>query len=154
EPGVPAHAYGRVAGDGVPVPLSDAVDADGPRGQAVAAARAAGQRGAFFRDVSGWEGADWYAPEGVTPAPEELSWGRQQWFPWWQAEHEATRTGVIVMDMSFMAKFRVEGRDAGRLLDRISANAVDGPAGRITYTQWLNEGGTLEADLTVTKLDD
>ncbi len=24
----------------------------------------------------------------------------------------------------------------------------------ITYTQWLNEGGTLEADLTVTKLDD
>src|SRR5690606_20336784 len=24
----------------------------------------------------------------------------------------------------------------------------------ITYTQWLNEKGTLEADLTVTKLDD
>jgi 4-methylaminobutanoate oxidase (formaldehyde-forming) len=31
---------------------------------------------------------------------------------------------------------------------------VDGAAGVITYTQWLNEGGTLEADLTVTKLDD
>ncbi len=53
-----------------------------------------------------------------------------------------------------MAKFRVEGRDAGRLLNQLSANDVDGPAGRITYTQWLNEGGTLEADLTVTKLDD
>ncbi len=26
--------------------------------------------------------------------------------------------------------------------------------GRITYTQWLNERGTLEADLTVTMLDD
>ena len=26
--------------------------------------------------------------------------------------------------------------------------------GRITYTQWLNEQGLLEADLTVTKLDD
>ncbi|HET7900954.1 MAG TPA: aminomethyltransferase family protein, partial [Candidatus Nanopelagicales bacterium] len=36
----------------------------------------------------------------------------------------------------------------------ISANNVDGPAGVITYTQWLNQGGTLEADLTVTKLDD
>ena len=23
--------------------------------------------GAYFRDVSGWEGADWYAPEGVEP---------------------------------------------------------------------------------------
>jgi 4-methylaminobutanoate oxidase (formaldehyde-forming) len=58
------------------------------------------------------------------------------------------------MDMSFMSKFRVEGRDAGRLLNRLSANDVDGPPGRITYTQWLNEGGTIEADLTVTKLDD
>jgi hypothetical protein len=51
------------------------------------------------------------------------------------------------MDMSFMAKFIVEGRDAGRVLDRISANSVDGPSERITYTQWLNAGGTLEADL-------
>jgi glycine cleavage system aminomethyltransferase T len=58
------------------------------------------------------------------------------------------------MDMSFMAKFLVQGRDAGRVLNYISANEVDGPAGSITYTQWLNEGGTLEADLTVTKLDD
>ena len=56
------------------------------------------------------------------------------------------------MDMSFMAKFLVQGRDAGRVLDRVSANRVDGDAGVITYTQWLNEGGTLEADLTVTKL--
>ena len=31
---------------------------------------------------------------------------------------------------------------------------LSGEAGRVTYTQWLNEGGTLEADLTVTKLDD
>ena len=40
------------------------------------------------------------------------------------------------------------------MLEHISANSVDGAAGRITYTQWLNEGGKLEADLTVTKLDD
>ena len=111
-------------------------------------------RGAFFRDVSGWEGADWYLPPGVQPEKERLSWGRQHWFPYWEAEHRATREGVILMDMSFMSKFLVQGRDAGRLLNHISANNVDGPAGLITYTQWLNEGGTLEADLTVTKLDD
>jgi 4-methylaminobutanoate oxidase (formaldehyde-forming) len=58
------------------------------------------------------------------------------------------------MDMSFMAKFLVQGRDAGRVLERVSANRVDGDSGVITYTQWLNEGGTLEADLTVTKLDE
>jgi len=109
---------------------------------------------AYFKDVSGWEGADWYAPEGVEPKVEKLSWGRQNWFPYWEAEHHATRTGVILMDMSFMSKFLVQGRDAGRELERISANRVDGDTGIITYTQWLNEGGTLEADLTVTKLDD
>jgi 4-methylaminobutanoate oxidase (formaldehyde-forming) len=111
-------------------------------------------RGAYFRDVSGWEGADWYAPPGETPDPGPLSWGRQRWFPWWADEHRAAREGVIVMDMSFMAKFLVQGRDAGRLLNWISANDVDGPAGQITYTQWLSAAGKLEADLTVTKLDD
>ena len=111
-------------------------------------------RGAYFRDVSGWEGADWYAPEGVAPTVERLSWGRQNWFPYWEAEHHAARNGAIVMDMSFMSKFLVQGRDAGRFLDGLSANSVDGENGLITYTQWLNDGGTLEADLTVTKLGD
>jgi 4-methylaminobutanoate oxidase (formaldehyde-forming) len=57
------------------------------------------------------------------------------------------------MDMSFMSKFTVEGPNAGRLLERLSANRIDGEPGRVTYTQWLNERGTIEADLTVTKLD-
>jgi glycine cleavage system aminomethyltransferase T len=112
------------------------------------------ERRAYFRDVSGWEGADWYAPEGIEPQVTNLSWGRQPWFPYWEAEHRAAREGVILMDMSFMAKFLVQGRDAGKLLNYLSANDVDGKTGTITYTQWLNEGGTIEADLTVTKLDD
>jgi 4-methylaminobutanoate oxidase (formaldehyde-forming) len=36
----------------------------------------------------------------------------------------------------------------------VSANAVNGEPGVITYTQWLNESGRLEADLTVTKVSD
>jgi glycine cleavage system aminomethyltransferase T/glycine/D-amino acid oxidase-like deaminating enzyme len=111
-------------------------------------------RGAFFRDVSGWEGADWYAPDGETADPGPLTWGKPRWFDWWAAEHRAAREDVIAMDMSFMSKFLVQGRDAGALLQHLSANNVDGEPGVITYTQWLNEGGTLEADLTVTKLDD
>jgi len=111
-------------------------------------------RGGWFKDVSGWEGADWYAPAGVPARVERLSWSRQNWFPYWRAEHEACRNGVILMDMSFMSKFFVQGKDAGRVLNWLSANHVDGEAGRITYTQWLNEHGTIEADLTVTKFDD
>src|SRR5262249_49491567 len=95
------------------------------------------------------EGADWYGEH----QPEVLSWGRQHWFSYWAVEHRAAREGVILMDMSFMSKFRVEGRDAGRLLDYISANSVDGAAGQITYTQWLDEAGKLQAHLTVTKAD-
>ena len=112
------------------------------------------EQGAYFRDVSGWEGADWYAGPGVEATVGELSWGRQSWFPKWESEHRAVREGVGLMDMSFMSKFLVQGRDAGPVLDLVSANAVDGEPGFITYTQWLNEGGTLEADLTVTKLDE
>jgi 4-methylaminobutanoate oxidase (formaldehyde-forming) len=111
-------------------------------------------RGAYFKDVSGWEGADWYAPAGVEPRVDRLSWGRQPWWRSWQAEHEAAREGVILMDMSFMSKFLVQGDDAGRVLNLLSANDVDAEAGTITYTQWLSERGTLEADLTVTKLAD
>jgi len=59
-----------------------------------------------------------------------------------------------VMDMSFMAKFLVQGKGAGARLNWLSANDVDGECGVITYTQWLNVEGKLEADLTVTKLDD
>jgi 4-methylaminobutanoate oxidase (formaldehyde-forming) len=110
-------------------------------------------QGAYFRDVSGWEGADWYAPEGASPEPGALTWGRPDWFGYWEAEHHAARNGVILMDMAFMAKFDVRGRDAGALLDRLSVSAVNDEPGRITYTQWLNSSGTLEADLTVTKLD-
>jgi 4-methylaminobutanoate oxidase (formaldehyde-forming) len=111
-------------------------------------------KGAYFRDVSGWECPGWYAPEGHEPVVDGLTWGRPNWFPWWEAEHRACREGVILMDMSFMGKFLVQGRDAGVFLNYISANEVDAQAQRITYTQWLNEAGKLEADLTVTKIED
>ncbi|MGD9956336.1 MAG: FAD-dependent oxidoreductase [Candidatus Nanopelagicales bacterium] len=115
--------------------------------------RLAAQR-AWFRDVSGWENPGWYAPEGAEPDFGEPTFGRPSWWPYWEAEHHAARTDVIVMDMSFMSKFLVQGDDAGARLNWISGNDVDGETGVITYTQWLDELGTLQADLTVTKLAD
>jgi len=112
------------------------------------------QAGAYFKEVSGWESPDWYAPSGVKAEVDTLSWGRMNWFPYWESEHQAARENVILMDMSFMSKFLVQGRDAGKVLNTISANNVDTELGLITYTQWLNKDGKLEADLTVTKLED
>lgn len=111
-------------------------------------------RGAHFREISGWEAADWYASPGVYIDEVALSWGRPSWFALWAAEHRAAREGVIIMDMTLMSKFLVQGRDAGRLLEFLSANRVDHTPGMITYTPWLNGAGKLEADLTVIKLDD
>lgn len=107
--------------------------------------------GARLRDVSGWESAAWYAGRGQSPT-DEPGWGHHPWFANWRAEHEAVREAVGLMDMSFMAKFAVRGPDAGAVLDRLSAGAVNERDGVITYTQWLGEDGGIRADLTVTRL--
>ena len=110
------------------------------------------EHGAYFKEVSGWEGADWFAGPGKEPVVEKLTWGKHNWWPNWVAEHDAVRNGVVLLDMSFMCKFVVKGPGAGKALNWISANNVDAASHRITYTQWLNERGKMEADLTVTKL--
>jgi 4-methylaminobutanoate oxidase (formaldehyde-forming) len=107
--------------------------------------------GAYFGSSVGWEYPDWFAPKGVEPKVE-YSWGRQNWFEYAAAEHKAAREDVILMDLTHMGKYLVQGRDAETVLNRICANNVAVPVGRIVYTQWLNERGTIEADLTVTRL--
>lgn len=107
--------------------------------------------GAVFGEVNGWERPNWYARGGVKPE-YEYSYGRQNWFACAQAEADALKNDVVFFDQSSFSKYIVEGRDALRVLDRISANAIDVPIGKIVYTQWLNGRGGIEADLTVTRL--
>ncbi len=68
------------------------------------------------------------------------------------AEHKGCREAVALIDMSFMSKFLVQGRDAGRVLNRMSTANVDEKDGTITYTQWLSAEGRVEADVTVARL--
>ncbi len=107
--------------------------------------------GACFGEAFGWERANWFAPAGETPR-YRYSYGRQNWFEHSAREHRAVREDVGMFDQSSFAKFRLEGADAVRVLNRVCANEVDVAAGRIVYTQWLNERGGIEADLTVTRL--
>ena len=111
-------------------------------------------QGAHFRDVSGWESPAWYGQAGTVPDPGPLTWGRPAFWDRWAAEHRACRNDVIAMDMSFMSKFRVQGRDAAAVLEELSANTVAAEPGMITYTQWLDQAGKLQADLTVTMHDE
>jgi len=109
--------------------------------------------GACMGELHGWERANWYAEPGSDPR-YEYSWGRQNWFERTAAECRAVSEGVALFDQSSMAKFLVQGRDAVRVLNRLSTAQIDVPAGRIVYTQWLNILGGIEADLTVTRLDE
>jgi len=108
-------------------------------------------RGACFGEVAGWERANWFAPEGVEPR-YEYSYKRQNWFPYAAAEHKAVREAVALFDMTSFAKYLVQGRDAETVLQKICANDVAVAPGKVVYTQWLNERGGIEADLTVTRL--
>ena len=109
-----------------------------------------GERGACFGEVAGFERANWFAPQGVSPR-YEYSYGRQNWFDYSAAEHRGVRERVGLFDQSSFGKFILEGRDAERVLNRICTADVAVAPGRIVYTQWLNERGGIEADLTVTR---
>ena len=109
--------------------------------------------GACHGEAFGWERPNWYAPAGVE-ARYRYSFGRQNWFESCAAECKAVREAVGLFDQSSFAKFRIEGRDAARVLGRVCANDVNVAPGKLVYTQWLNEKGGIEADLTVTRLSE
>ena len=108
-------------------------------------------RRACFGNKMGWERANWFAPQGVTPETI-YSFGRQNWFPSVAAEHRACREAVAVFDQTSFSKFRLEGPDAEAALQGLCANDVAVEPGRMVYTGMLNERGGFESDLTVTRM--
>src|SRR5579862_8382643 len=107
--------------------------------------------GACFGESAGWERPNWYARAGQKPE-YEYSWGRQNWFENNAEEHRAVRERVGLFEQSSFAKFLVQGRDAETALNRIATVDTRVPVGRVLYTQFLNERGGIEADLTITRL--
>ena len=109
--------------------------------------------GACFGESAGWERPNWYARPGQAPA-YEYGWGRQNWFENNAEEHRAVRERVGLFEQSSFAKLLVQGRDAERALNRIATADCRVPVGRVLYTQFLNERGGIEADLSITRLAD
>ena len=109
--------------------------------------------GACMGETAGWERPNWFAPKGVEPR-YEYSYGRQNWFEHCGTECRAVRDAVALFDQTCFAKYLVQGRDACAVLNRLSTSNLDVAPGRIVYTQWLNERGGIEADLTITRLSE
>ena len=107
--------------------------------------------GACMGETAGWERPNWFGMAGSAPR-YEYSYGRQNWFDACRTECHAVRDAVGLFDQTSFAKFLVQGPDSAAVLNRISTADVDVPVGRIVYTQWLNERGGIEADLTITRL--
>ena len=111
------------------------------------------EKGAVMGELAGWERANWYA-ESDQKREYEYSWKRQNWFENSAQEHRAVRENVGIYDMSSFGKIRVEGSEACEFLNYISGANCDVPIGKIVYTQFLNEDGGIEADVTVTRLSE
>jgi glycine cleavage system T protein len=111
--------------------------------------------GAEFGEKAGWERPNWFRTN-EDERLEELrprGWAGRHWSTAIPAEHLATRERAGLFDETSFAKIEVTGPDACSFLQRICANDVDVPTGRVVYTQLLNERGGIESDLTATRLD-
>ena len=109
--------------------------------------------GAVFGETAGWERPNWYAKKGQDRV-YEYSYGKQNWHTNMLAECKTVREAVGVFDQSSFAKFSVTGTEALEVLNSISANEIDVEPGRGVYTQWLNNRGGIEADLTVNRIEE
>ena len=110
-------------------------------------------QGAVMGELSGWERANWFANKGQKPE-YEYSWKRQNFFDNVAAEHKAVRNNIGIYDMSSFGKIRVEGPGACAFMNYIGGGQYDVPAGKIVYTQFLNNRAGIEADVTVTRLSE
>ncbi len=109
--------------------------------------------GASFVDLNGWERPAFFArPDLGIDNGHHYSWGREHWHEANRIEHTAVREAVGLFDLTSFAKFNVQGAEAGAVLDELSSGAVNGAVGASTYTQWLNDNGGIEADLTISRI--
>ncbi len=107
-------------------------------------------KGAVFGSKLGWERANYFLPSGA-PAPPP-TFGTPGWLPYVLDEQRACREDVALFDQTSFGKFVLKGRDALAVLQRLCANEVDVPIGRMVYTAMLNRRGGFESDVTVVRV--
>jgi aminomethyltransferase len=75
--------------------------------------------------------------------------------PHHEHEYNAIRNAAALIDVSPLFKYRITGRDATRLVDRIITRDVRKIAvGQVVYTPWCDERGHVIDDGTVSRLEE
>jgi glycine cleavage system aminomethyltransferase T/glycine/D-amino acid oxidase-like deaminating enzyme len=112
--------------------------------------------GAVFGTKHGWERPDYFEPGKPwrRAGADQRAFGFQRppWFERVAEEHRAFRERAGILDMSSFGKVEITGPDAVRLLERVAGNRIDRPVGSVVYTQLLEAGGGIAADVTITRL--
>jgi|KBSMisStandDraft_5_1062788.scaffolds.fasta_scaffold06092_4 4-methylaminobutanoate oxidase (formaldehyde-forming) len=107
------------------------------------------ERRAVFGSKLNWERANYFLPAGSDAPP--YTFAAPGWLPFVLEEQRACREDVVVFDQTSFGKFVLKGRDALNVLQRLCANEIDVPVGKMVYTAMLNERGGFESDLTITR---
>ena len=110
--------------------------------------------GGVFFETAGWERPQWFEANEALPRPgiPRDDWAARNWSAIQAGEHLAARQHAALFDLSAFAKIEVSGTGALAFLERLCANRIDRPVGRIVYTAMLDERGGIVCDLTVTRL--
>lgn len=103
--------------------------------------------GAQFGSANGWERPLVFGPE-ITDG-----FDRQPWFDISQAEHEALRNDLGVIDLTF-GRFIVDGTEAEAQMQHLCGANMAAGCGALIYTHMFNVQGGIEADVTVARLSD
>lgn len=72
-----------------------------------------------------------------------------------EREYHCIRAAAALFDVSPLYKYRVQGKDAARLLDRVvTRNVLHSQVGQVLYTPWCDAAGKVLDDGTVARLDE
>jgi len=108
--------------------------------------------GAVFAERIGWEVPMYFDPENREwPNEPSLAW--KPWSERVRLECLAARDNAVLIDQSMYAKILVQGPDAVCALNRVCGAELNVQIGTSVYTQFLNEKGGIEADVTIIRVE-
>ena len=111
------------------------------------------RRGAVFGAPTGWERPLWFALD-ESEAEFEYSVNKQPWWAMAQREALHCQQHVSVFELSPFSKVEITGADSEFWLQTICCGDMAIKAGQVKYSLMLNEKAGIEAEVTLTRLND
>jgi dimethylglycine dehydrogenase len=108
-------------------------------------------RGCVHSETFGWERPKWFSLDGRA---EDHAYARNNVFEVVRAEVAAVHQRVGLLDLTGFAKYDISGADAETFLNRVCANRAPRQPGGIALVHLLSPGGRIQAEMTLTRLDD